>query len=49
MPARLPVDLGAVRGRHPEHFRRFDRGRQMVTAAAVAAFALLVFAMAELG
>jgi len=49
MPARFPVDLGAVRGRHPEHFRRFDRGRQMVTAAAVAAFALLVFAMAELG
>ena len=49
MPARFPVDLGAVRGRHPEHFQRFDRGRQMVTAAAVAAFALLVFAMAELG
>jgi phosphonate transport system permease protein len=49
MPARPPVDLAAVRGRHPEHFRRFDRGRQMVTAAAVAAFALLVFAMAELG
>ena len=49
MPARFPVDLGAMRDRHPEHFRRFDRGRRMVTAAAVAAFALLVFAMAELG
>jgi phosphonate transport system permease protein len=49
MPARIPVDLGAVRGRHPEHFRRFDRGRRMVTAAAAAAFVLLVFAMGELG
>ena len=49
MPARLSVDLGAVRGRHPEHFRRFDRSRRMVTAAAAAAFVLLVFAMGELG
>jgi phosphonate transport system permease protein len=49
MPARLPVDLGAVRGRHPEHFRRFDRGRRMVTATAAAAFVLLIFAMGELG
>ena len=49
MPARFPVDLGAVRGRHPQHFQRFDRGRQMVTAVAAAAFVLLVFAMSELG
>jgi len=49
MPARIPVDLGAVRGRHPEHFRRFDRGRRMITAAAAAAFVLLIFAMGELG
>ena len=49
MPARFPVDLGAVRGRHPEHFQRFDRRRQTAVAAAVAAFALLVFAMGELG
>jgi len=49
MPAHFPVDLGAVRGRHPQHFQRFDRGRQMVTAVAAAAFVLLVFAMSELG
>ena len=28
MPARLPVDPGAVRGRYPEHFQRFDRRRR---------------------
>lgn len=49
MPARFQVDLDAVRGRHPEHFQRFDRGRQTIVAGAAAAFALLVFAMAELG
>jgi len=49
MPVRFPVDLGAVRGRHPEHFQRFDRQRQVSVAIAVAAFALLVFAMGELG
>ena len=41
--------VGAVRGRHPQHFQRFDRRRQMAVAFAVAAFALLVFAMGELG
>ncbi len=30
MPGHFPVDLGAVRGRHPEHFQRFDRRRQAV-------------------
>jgi phosphonate transport system permease protein len=49
MPARIPVDLGAVRGRHPQHFQRFDRRRQTVLAVAAAAFALLIFAMGELG
>lgn len=48
MPARFPVDLG-VRDRHPEHFRRFGRRRQMAIAIAVAAFAFLIFAMGELG
>ena len=49
MPARIPVDLGAVRSRHPGHFQRFDRRRQTMVAIAAAAFALLVYAMAELG
>ena len=49
MPVRFPVDLGAVRGRHPEHFQRFDRQRRVSVAIAVAALALLVFAMGELG
>jgi phosphonate transport system permease protein len=48
MPAHLPIDPG-IRDRHPAHFRRFDRRRQTVLAAVVAAFALLVFAMDELG
>ena len=49
MPAQFPVDLDAVRGRHPEHFQRFDRRRQTVIAVAAAAFVLLVFAMDQLG
>jgi len=49
MPARFPVDLGAVRGRHPQHFQRFDRSRQLGLGLAIAAFVLLIFAMAELG
>jgi len=49
MPARVPVDLGAVRRRHPEHFQGFDRRRQTVIALVAAAFALLVFAMDQLG
>ena len=49
MPARFPVDPGAVRNRYPEHFQRFDRRRRMVAAVAAAAFVLLVFAMGELG
>lgn len=49
MPARVPVDLDAVRGRHPEHFQRFDSQRRAAAALAVAGFALLVFAMGELG
>ena len=49
MPARFPVDPGAVRSRYPEHFQRFDRRRRTVAAVAAAAFVLLVFAMGELG
>lgn len=49
MPARPAVDLVAVRHRHPQHFRRFDRARQLTAGMAVAAFLLLVYAMAALG
>ncbi len=49
MQGRIPVDLGGIRGRHPEHFQRFDRRRLASLAVAAAAFVLLVFAMAELG
>ncbi|CAN5918769.1 phosphonate ABC transporter, permease protein PhnE [soil metagenome] len=49
MPARPAVDLVAVRQRHPQHFRRFDRGRRMTVGLAIAAFLLLVYAMAALG
>lgn len=49
MPARIPLDLDALRGRHPQHFRRFDRRRRMITGLALAGFVFLIFAMAELG
>ena len=49
MPAQFPVDLDAMRGRHPEHFRRFDRRRRTVAVVVAAVLALLVFAMGELG
>jgi phosphonate transport system permease protein len=49
MPARFPVDPGAVRSRYPEHFQRFDRRRRMIAAVVAAASVLLVFAMGELG
>jgi phosphonate transport system permease protein len=49
MPAQFPVDLNAMRDRHPEHFQRFDRRRRTNIAIIAAAFALLVYAMGELG
>ncbi len=49
MPVPVPVDLAAVRGRYPQHFQRFDRGRRMGLGVAVGAFLLLVYAMAQLG
>lgn len=48
-PARRRADLAAVRGRHPQHFAGFSRSRTMSLAVAGAAFALLLFGMAELG
>jgi len=49
MPVRHPVDLAALRGRHPQHFQRFDRRRQMTMGLAAAALVLLVYAMGVLG
>ena len=49
MPRHFPVDVTAVRRRHPKHFQRFDRRRRTALAVAAAGSALLLFAMAELG
>jgi phosphonate transport system permease protein len=49
MPARPPVDLAALRNRHPQYFRRFDRSRQIAAGLTLAAFLLLIYAMAALG
>jgi phosphonate transport system permease protein len=48
-PDRPAVDLAAIRGRHPQHFARLDRQRLQAALVGVAAFALLLFGMAELG
>ena len=49
MPARISVDVDAVRDRHPQHFERFSRRRKFALAGIVGAFLLLVFSLAELG
>ncbi len=49
MSARIPVDFDAIRGRHREHFRPFDRARLVAGGAALAAFVFLLYAMGELG
>jgi phosphonate transport system permease protein len=48
-PDRPAVDLAAIRGRHPQHFIGLDRRRLQAALVGVAAFALLLFGMAELG
>ena len=49
MPRHPAIDLAAIRDRHPQHFSGFGRRRFPATAAAVAAFFLLLVGMAELG
>lgn len=49
MPRRPAIDLVAIRDRHPQHFARFDRQRLMTILTGTAAFALLLFGMAQLG
>jgi phosphonate transport system permease protein len=45
---RQPIDLAALRRRHPQHFSRFDRQRVTGMLAGIAAVAVLVFGMAQL-
>jgi len=49
MPRRPMIDLVAIRDRHPQHFVRFDRQRLLTILTGLAAFALLLFGMVELG
>ena len=49
MPDRPVIDLVAIRDRHPQHFARFDRQRLLAILTGLAAFALLLFGMAQLG
>ena len=49
MTSRPTIDLLAIRDRHPQHFARFDRRRLSTMVASLAAFALLLFGMTELG
>ena len=49
MPGRRAIDLAAIRDRHPQHFARFDRQRLLTMLMGVAALALLLFGMAQLG
>jgi phosphonate transport system permease protein len=49
MSGRPAIDLAAIRDRHPQHFARFDRQRQLTILTGIAAFAVLLFGMAQLG
>jgi phosphonate transport system permease protein len=49
MPARLPVDVDAVRGRHPQYFECFSRQRKLALVGVAVAIVLLIFSLAELG
>jgi phosphonate transport system permease protein len=49
MSNRPAVDLAAIRRRHPQHFARLDRRRLQTVLAGVAALALLLFGMTQLG
>jgi phosphonate transport system permease protein len=49
MSLRTPVDLAAIRSRHPQHFGRPSRERQFMLGIAAVAALLLMFGMAEFG
>ena len=49
MQRRPAIDLVAIRDRHPQHFARFDRQRLLILLTGIAAFALLLFGLAQLG
>jgi phosphonate transport system permease protein len=49
MAPRSTIDLAAIRDRHPGHFGGPDRGFAKLVAGAVAALALLLFGMVQLG
>ncbi|CAN5201189.1 phosphonate ABC transporter, permease protein PhnE [soil metagenome] len=49
MANRMTVDTAAMRTRHPHHFGRPSRERQLVVGLGVAAVMLLLFGMVQLG
>ncbi len=49
MASRPPIDIAALRGRHPQHFGGLGRDRMTVAVVAGAALALLLGGMAALG
>jgi phosphonate transport system permease protein len=49
MSLRTPIDLDAIRNRHPHHFGRPSRERQLLQGLGVAALLLLLGGMAEFG
>jgi phosphonate transport system permease protein len=49
MISRMPVDLAAIRRRHPQHFGRPGRARQVMLALGAGALLLLLAGMVQLG
>lgn len=49
MPASAPLDLDALRSRHPKHFQSWSRGRAGAIAVVAALVALLLFSFDRLG
>jgi phosphonate transport system permease protein len=49
MAARIPTDVAAIRERHPDHFGKGGGSQRKTIGFAVAAVALLLFGMAQLG